>query len=84
MRSGRVQAQASHQGCGLPVSMGNGDATLFSTLAPSAQPHHLGVCSSLIDKDQSLGIKVRLTLKPDSPDSSYVFADLLAGMRSLF
>ena len=66
------------------MSMGNGGATSFSTPAPTAQPRHLGVGSSLIDEDQSLGIKVRLTLKPYFPGGFYVFAVLLAGMRSLF
>jgi len=47
-------------------------------------PRHVGGRPGLIDKDQALGVEIRLGVKPDAPLAQNVRAVLLEGVAGLF
>ncbi len=68
------------EGRGLPVPMPHRRPTTLAVSGQAAKARHLGRGSGLVDEDQALGIKVRLSVEPCPRPGCDVLTLLLAGM----
>ena len=66
------------------MTVRNGGNAPLSAWRPAAQARHLRRSAGLVDKDESFGIKIELTVEPDLPGRFYIVALLFARMRRLF
>lgn len=78
------QPQTGGEGCGFPVTVGNGSATAFTTSGPPSQARHLGRGACLINEDQLFRGEIDLSVEPELAAGKNVRALLFAGVRRLF
>ena len=79
-----AQAQAGHEGRGLPMPMRNTGAQPLAPLRPAAQAGHLGRGASLVDEDKRLRIEVGLVLEPGLTGGRDVRSILLGRVSRFF
>lgn len=63
-RSDPGQAQARHEGCGLPVPVRHACPEPLSSGRPAVAPCHVGRSPGFVDEDKAVGVEVELTLEP--------------------
>src|SRR3546814_16008394 len=84
-RSGYAgQPQGADERGGLPVAVRDRCAAALAARGAPTEPGHLCGSAGLVDKDQALGIEVRLVGDPGRALGRYVSALLLARVRCLF
>ena len=76
--------QAGDESRRFPVAMRDADAQAFAAAAAAVGARHFGRSPSLVDEDQTFGIKVKLAFEPGLAPLQNVGAVLLGGVRGLF
>src|SRR5690606_40182653 len=76
--------QRARKGGGLPVSVWNRRLAAAPLHSAAIQPRHFGGGAGFIDKDQALGIDLRLSLRPSLAPRGDVGPGLLGGVRRFF
>ena len=79
-----VLAEATHEGCRLPVTVGHGTHAAATSRRPATTPHHVRGRPGFVDKDQSLGINPEQVLTPHLTCQLHVGSLLLAGVQGFF
>jgi len=77
-------AQGGHKGQGFPMAVRNLGMEPFAAPAPSPKWRHIGLCPSLVEKDETLGCKPCLKTLPYGPPASDIRTLLLAGRDAFF
>jgi hypothetical protein len=79
-----IAAQASDEGCCLPVSVGRRVDQALATWTPAVEPRHRGGRPRLVEEDKALGIHVALPGPPMAAVSGNVGPVLLGRPERLF